>query len=192
MNAIAASELFVYSITATAVLTDLTVQLRFSREIPMQTISGRALTSVAWCQLNWIGLGLCFDLMQDSPLSFSLFVLNWFYGYTSRQPWRTTKTITLLTRFFKSIFKKNKLKTVVAQNSQIHTLKKFTSLKNDTLKPYKTPQNVPFNFRTLRHILMGVPPPGVPTLATFSDSVICCKNHELYLFFSPTFIWDFL
>ena len=82
MNAIAASELFVYTFSATAVLQcnfDFlpTVQLRFSREIPMQTISGRALTSVAWCQLNyWIGLWLCFDLMQDSPLPFSLFVLN--------------------------------------------------------------------------------------------------------------------
>ena len=28
----------------------------------------------------------------------------------------------------------------MAQNSQIHTLKKYTSLKIDTLKPYKTPK----------------------------------------------------
>ena len=34
----------------------------------------------------------------------------------------------------------NKLKMVLAQNSQIHTLKKYTSLKKDTLKPYKTPK----------------------------------------------------
>ena len=41
---------------------------------------------------------------------------------------------------FQSEFILNKLKKVVAQNSQIHTLKNYTSLKNDTLKPYKTPQ----------------------------------------------------
>ena len=29
----------------------------------------------------------------------------------------------------------------MAQNSQIHTLKKYTSLKIDTLNPYKTPKN---------------------------------------------------
>ena len=40
---------------------------------------------------------------------------------------------------FQSEFILNKLKKVVAQNSQIHTLKKYTSLKHDTLKPYKTP-----------------------------------------------------
>ena len=34
---------------------------------------------------------------------------------------------------FQSEFILNKLKKVVAQNSQIHTLKKYTSLKHDTL-----------------------------------------------------------
>ena len=45
---------------------------------------------------------------------------------------------------FDTVFQKdfivNKFKRVVAQNSQIHTLKKYMSLKNDTLKPYKTPK----------------------------------------------------
>ena len=41
---------------------------------------------------------------------------------------------------FQSDFFKNKFKKVVAQNTQIHTLKKYTSLKNDTLKLYKTPE----------------------------------------------------
>ena len=41
---------------------------------------------------------------------------------------------------FQSDFILNKFKKVVAQNSQIHTLKKYTSLKTDTLKPYKTPK----------------------------------------------------
>ena len=41
---------------------------------------------------------------------------------------------------FQSDFILNKLKKVVAQNSQIHILKKYMSLKNDTLKPYKTPK----------------------------------------------------
>ena len=35
---------------------------------------------------------------------------------------------------FQSDFILNKFKKAVAQNSQIHTLKKCTSLKNDTLK----------------------------------------------------------
>ena len=41
---------------------------------------------------------------------------------------------------FQSDFILNKFKKVVAQNSKIHTLKKYTSLKNDALKPYKTPK----------------------------------------------------
>ena len=51
---------------------------------------------------------------------------------------------------------------VVAQKSQIHTLKKYTSLKNDTLKPEKTPKNdtLKLSDPPPPYILMGVPPWG--------------------------------
>ena len=47
----------------------------------------------------------------------------------------------------------------MAQNSQIHTLKKFTSLKNNTLKPYKTPKNDTLKLSDPPPYINGSPPP---------------------------------